>query len=87
MNHFKEQWIKYKLSELHPNDLIHYGKLYGITVSYEEAAKLLELVQTSSWSIDDKQSLHNLLEKAEKIVAPQTYALMQELFNHFIGDL
>ncbi|WP_158735082.1 DUF2624 family protein [Alteribacillus sp. YIM 98480] len=85
MNRFKDQWIKYKISELHPKDLIHYGALYGVTVSFEEASDLLHLVQSSHWSIDDKQSMTNILEEAKETVSPETYALLKQLFKNFIG--
>ncbi|SFE29408.1 DUF2624 family protein [Alteribacillus iranensis] len=84
MNHFKDQWIKYKISELHPKDITHYGSLYGIDVSHEEAVALLHLVKTNQWSLDDKDSLLHLLHNAKKAVTPKTYQLLEKLFHEYI---
>ncbi|MFZ4452007.1 DUF2624 family protein [Salibacterium aidingense] len=85
MNHFKEQWVKYKISEMHPKDLIHYGNLFGITVTYEEAATVLNIVQNSSWSMDDQASLYAVLEKVEQNVSPETFRAIEQLFQQYFG--
>ncbi|MFB4166166.1 DUF2624 family protein [Alteribacillus sp. JSM 102045] len=87
MNRFKDQYIKYKISELHPKDLVHYGALYGVTVSDDEAAALLKLVKSSNWSTDNKQSMTNLLHEAKEIVSPKTYVVLEQLFKDFIGEI
>lgn len=85
MNEWKEQWIKYKISQLHPKDLIHYGAMYGLSVSYQEAAQILQLVQQSNWSLNDKQSLETLLQQAKQIVSPQAYQVLKELYDEYLS--
>ncbi|RSL34502.1 DUF2624 family protein [Salibacterium salarium] len=85
MNLFKDQWIKYKISELHPMDLVHYGKLYGVTISLDEAEKILNVVQHSNWSMDDESSLHALLANIKPIVSKDAYSVITKLFHHYIG--
>ncbi|RSL30913.1 DUF2624 family protein [Salibacterium salarium] len=85
MNHFKDQWIKYKISELHPLDLVHYGKLYGVTISLEESTKILEIVQHSNWNINDKSSLHALLSKVKPIVSAEAYSVINSLFQDYFN--
>lgn len=84
VNQFKEQWIKYKLSELHPKDLIQYGSLYGIKVKPSEASALLHLVKTSQWSLADKKSIETLLFQAEEMVSKETYQVLKQLFNDYV---
>lgn len=85
MNEWKEKWIKYKISQLHPKDLIHYGSMYGLTVSHDEATKLLTLVKQSNWSLNDKKSLKRLLVEAKQIVSPPAYQVLKELYDEYLN--
>ncbi|WP_240376626.1 DUF2624 family protein [Bacillus piscicola] len=85
MNPFKDQLIKYKISELHPNDLIQYGRLYGANVSFQEASALLEIVQHREWSTSDKQSMYALLREAKSNVSSKTYEVLEKLFQDYVG--
>ncbi|MFC5713406.1 DUF2624 family protein [Thalassorhabdus alkalitolerans] len=84
MNPFFQQVVKQHIAQMTPQDVMAYGQQYGVTVSREEAVKLLTLVKTEPWDFNDKQSLHAVLHKAKSNVSPATGELLEALFAQYI---
>ncbi|MGY4690328.1 DUF2624 family protein [Salibacterium sp. K-3] len=84
MNPFKEQWIKVKIAEMQPEDLLYYGRVFGIPITLEEASHILHVVRSYSWSLNDKASHQVLFDAVEKGVSPETMKGLKQLYYQYM---
>ncbi|MFD2704165.1 DUF2624 family protein [Salibacterium lacus] len=84
MNAFKEQWIKYKIAEMRPEDILQYARVYGVPMTPKEAAVILHTVQTHPWSIDDASTHQPVFNAIQKNVSPETFQAVKQLYHQYM---
>ncbi|SFP21425.1 DUF2624 family protein [Salibacterium halotolerans] len=84
MNSFKEQWIKYKIAEMRPEDILHYARVFGVPMTPEEAAVILQTVRNHPWSLDDTSTHQPVFDAIQQKVSPGTFKAVKQLYNQYM---
>lgn len=80
---FKEI-IRNRLRNLSVEELLHYGKQYGFSISREEATHILHFIRTSNFDIFSKQAIDEAYDKIADITNTQTANKAKALFENLI---
>ncbi|MBA2873504.1 DUF2624 domain-containing protein [Thermaerobacillus caldiproteolyticus] len=79
-----QQIINQKIKTITPEELVSYSRDYGISLTMEEAKKIIHIAQNRQINVFDPQERKKWIKELAKITSPQTARQANELFLKFI---
>lgn len=86
MSFFIKELIKSKLNEITLNDLIHYSKQYGFSITETEAKQILLYIRNNELDPFDQNNLEKMFQDLAQITNRETAIKAQKLFNEIISS-
>jgi len=86
MSFFIRELIKSKLNEITLNDLIHYSKQYGFSITETEAKQILLYIRNNELDPFDQNNLEKMFQDLAQITNRETAIKAQKLFNEIISS-
>lgn len=87
MSAFIKQLVKNKLKQVTPNELLHYGKEYGFTITKDQAAEITNYLKNHSLDPfkhkDRQQMLRDLAAITDVQTAQKANKLMIEIVKSY----
>ncbi|MBB5324732.1 hypothetical protein HNQ34_001830 [Anoxybacillus tepidamans] len=80
-----QQLINQKIKTITPEELVSYSRDYGISLTVEEAKKIIHIARTNKINIFDPQERAKWVRELAKITSPQTAKQANELFLKFMN--
>jgi hypothetical protein len=79
-----QQIINQKIKTITPEELVSYSEDYGISLTIEEAKKIIDIVRHNKINIFDSQERMKWVRELAKITSPQTAKQANALFLKFM---
>jgi hypothetical protein len=79
-----QQIINQKIKTITPEELVSYSEDYGISLTIEEAKKIIDIVRHNKINIFDSQERMKWVKELAKITSPQTAKQANALFLKFM---
>jgi Mn-dependent DtxR family transcriptional regulator len=76
--------VQQKMKSLTADELITYGKEYEITLSKEEAEKIIELIRKETIDVFNAEERTKWIRELAKLTSPQIAKQANELLRQFI---
>jgi hypothetical protein len=84
MNPLLKTFVNYKLSTMNASELIKFGEKYKITMMQDQAAQVVQIIQSDRFNLFDNEIRKNVLTKISNEVSPELAGSMDQLFTRFI---
>ncbi|GMB07603.1 uncharacterized protein DUF2624 [Thermolongibacillus altinsuensis] len=76
--------VQQKIKSLTADELMTYGKEYGITLSKEEAIKIIELIRKETIDVFNAEERIKWIRELAKLTSPQIAKQANELLRQFV---
>lgn len=79
-----QQFVNKKLNNMTSKELLKYSVEYGVSITNEQADKIVTLIQGKQINIYDNQERLQLLKQIAKVTSPATAQQINTLFQKLI---
>ncbi|MDC2863383.1 DUF2624 domain-containing protein [Bacillus sp. BP-3] len=79
-----QQFVNKKLNNMTSKELLKYSAEYGVSITNEQADKIVTLIQGKQINIYDDQERLQLLKQIAKVTSPATAQQINTLFQKLI---
>ncbi|MFC4558833.1 DUF2624 domain-containing protein [Virgibacillus kekensis] len=84
MTNFIKDMAAKKIKQLSPDDLLHYSKQYGFSISKQQAEQITSYLKTSKADIFNNRQREKMFKDLAKITDAETARKAKKLFNELI---
>ncbi|AXI09472.1 DUF2624 family protein [Oceanobacillus sp. 143] len=84
MSIFIKEMVKVRLKNLSTNDLLHYGKQYGFSISTAQAKAIIDFLKQNTLDPFIKQDREKMFSKLANITDNNTSKKAEKLFHGLI---
>lgn len=84
MSIFIKEFVAKKLKQVSTEELLHYGKEYGFSLSKAEAKQITNYLKTNSVDPFQKDGRRKMLKELARITDVETAKKAQKLFHELI---
>lgn len=85
MNPIIQQMVNYKINNISKAELLSYANQNGISLTDEQASKILTILRKQQIDIFDVTQRKHLLAQVERIIGKSTAMKINQLFMSFIN--
>lgn len=82
---FIQQMVNFKIKQLTATELIQLAKQYDISISKQEAEKVILILRNEKLNISNEVQIRRILAKIKKEVSPKAMYQAEQLLNHFLS--
>lgn len=86
MNHLMKQVINLKMNTLTPQELLRLGNKYQLTLSSQQAKKIVDLIKERKINVFNSSERGQLLQKITESTNSDIAQQIEYIFSNFMSD-